>query len=246
MSPTVPPTSVMTTSTSSVASRGSAPDLVGDVGDDLDGVAQVVAPALLGQHRAVDGAGGDAGVAVQVLVDEPLVVAQIEVGLAPVLVTNTSPCWLGFMVPGSTLMYGSSFWRVTRRPLVLRAGPGTRRPGPSRSNWPRRPSRRCVSPREFSLPPAPAWAGDPGPPCAPVVVKSAISGRITALGAQSVNFSVDVPIVRSTVDTRRYAHARRGIRPAGGARGQDHAHGESSRSSARTATGCGGRTATRA
>ena len=60
-------------------------DLVGDVGDDLDGVAQVVAPALLGQHRRVDRAGGGAGVAVEVLVDEPLVVAEVEVGLAPVL-----------------------------------------------------------------------------------------------------------------------------------------------------------------
>ena len=51
-------------------------DLVGDVGDDLDGLAQVVAPALLGEHRLVDRAGGGVGLAVQVLVDEPLVVAR--------------------------------------------------------------------------------------------------------------------------------------------------------------------------
>src|SRR3954447_20455582 len=35
---------------------------------------------------------------------------------APSLVTNTSPCWKGFIVPGSTLRYGSSFCMVTRRP----------------------------------------------------------------------------------------------------------------------------------
>ena len=60
-------------------------DLVGDVGDDLDGVAQVVAPPLLGQHRRVDRAGGGGRVAVEVLVDEALVVAQVEVGLTAVL-----------------------------------------------------------------------------------------------------------------------------------------------------------------
>ena len=60
-------------------------DLVGDVGDDLDGVAQVVAPPLLGQHRRVDRPGGRRRVAMEVLVDEALVVAEVEVGLTPVL-----------------------------------------------------------------------------------------------------------------------------------------------------------------
>ena len=60
-------------------------DLVGDVGDDLDRLAQVVAPPLLGDHRRVDAAGGGVGVLVQVLVDEPLVVAEVEVGLPAVL-----------------------------------------------------------------------------------------------------------------------------------------------------------------
>src|SRR5829696_2034567 len=35
---------------------------------------------------------------------------------APSSVTNTSPCWNGDIVPGSTLMYGSSLMRVTLRP----------------------------------------------------------------------------------------------------------------------------------
>src|SRR4051794_16480615 len=42
---------------------------------------------------------------------------------APSLVTKTSPCWNGFIVPGSTLRYGSSFCIVTRRPRALRRLP---------------------------------------------------------------------------------------------------------------------------
>ena len=86
MSPTVPPTSVMTTSTSSVAERADAVlDLVGDVRDDLDGVAEVLAAPLLGDDGAVDLAGRDVGAAVQVLVEEALVVADVEVGLGAVV-----------------------------------------------------------------------------------------------------------------------------------------------------------------
>src|ERR1051325_4885881 len=41
-------------------------DLVGDVRDDLHGVAEVLAAALLGDHLGVDLAGGDVGLAVEV------------------------------------------------------------------------------------------------------------------------------------------------------------------------------------
>src|SRR6266571_3145493 len=34
----------------------------------------------------------------------------------PSSVTKTSPCWNGFIVPGSTLRYGSSFCMLTRSP----------------------------------------------------------------------------------------------------------------------------------
>ena len=60
-------------------------DLVGDVGDGLDGLAQIPALALPPKDVGVDLAGGQVGVPVQVLVDEPLVVAKIEIGLRPVL-----------------------------------------------------------------------------------------------------------------------------------------------------------------
>src|SRR5512143_3453415 len=42
---------------------------------------------------------------------------------APSSVTNTSPCWKGFIVPGSTLRYGSSFCIVTRNPRALSRRP---------------------------------------------------------------------------------------------------------------------------
>src|SRR4029079_18691929 len=41
----------------------------------------------------------------------------------PSSVTNTSPCWKGFIVPGSTLMYGSSFCMVTRSPRAFNSRP---------------------------------------------------------------------------------------------------------------------------
>ena len=59
MSPTVPPTSPMQTSKPSAASRMRRFDLVGDVRDHLHRAAEVVAAALLLDHRVVDLAGGE-------------------------------------------------------------------------------------------------------------------------------------------------------------------------------------------
>ena len=60
-------------------------DLVGDVRDDLHGVAQVVAAPLLGDHAGVDLAGGDVRRARQPGVEEPLVVPHVQVGLGAVV-----------------------------------------------------------------------------------------------------------------------------------------------------------------
>ena len=60
-------------------------DLVGDVGDHLDGVAEVVAAALLGDHRRVDLPGRHVGDLTEVGVEEALVVADVEVGLGAVV-----------------------------------------------------------------------------------------------------------------------------------------------------------------
>src|SRR5215831_15611684 len=42
---------------------------------------------------------------------------------APSSVTNTSPCWNGLIVPGSTLRYGSNFCSCTRSPRAFRRRP---------------------------------------------------------------------------------------------------------------------------
>ena len=55
------------------------------MGDHLDRGTQVFAPALLVQHVPVDLAGGEVGEAVEVFVDEALIVAEVEVRLASVL-----------------------------------------------------------------------------------------------------------------------------------------------------------------
>ena len=60
-------------------------DLVGDMRDDLYGLAQVFACALLVEHVPVYLAGGQVGELVQVLVDEAFVVAEVEVGLRAVV-----------------------------------------------------------------------------------------------------------------------------------------------------------------
>ncbi len=60
-------------------------DLVGDVRDDLDGAAEVVAAALLGDDRLVDATGRDVAELAQVLVDEALVVAEVQVRLGAVI-----------------------------------------------------------------------------------------------------------------------------------------------------------------
>ena len=55
------------------------------MGNDLDGLAEVVAAALLGDDLLVDSAGGEVVVAAEVGVSEALVVAQVEIGLGAVV-----------------------------------------------------------------------------------------------------------------------------------------------------------------
>ena len=60
-------------------------DLVGDVGDDLHRPPQVVATALFADDALVDLAGGEIVVAAHGGAHETLVVAEVEVGLGPIL-----------------------------------------------------------------------------------------------------------------------------------------------------------------
>ncbi len=65
--------------------QDAALDLVGDVRDDLDGVAEVLAAPLLGDHRRIHLSCGDIRRTGQVAVKEPFVVPDVEVGLRAVL-----------------------------------------------------------------------------------------------------------------------------------------------------------------
>ncbi|MDT4841795.1 hypothetical protein FQZ97_756680 [compost metagenome] len=60
-------------------------DLVGDVRNDLDGLAEVVAAAFLLEHGLVDLAGREVVGLAHPRVDEALVVAEVEVGLGAVI-----------------------------------------------------------------------------------------------------------------------------------------------------------------
>ena len=60
-------------------------DLIGDVGDHLHGGAQILPPALLVQNVPVHLTGGEVGVFVQILVDEPLIVTQIQIRFRTIL-----------------------------------------------------------------------------------------------------------------------------------------------------------------
>ena len=60
-------------------------DLVGDVGNHLDGLAQVVAAALLGDDLLINPPGGEVVVAGQFGVGKAFVVAEIEVGFGAVV-----------------------------------------------------------------------------------------------------------------------------------------------------------------
>ena len=59
--------------------------LVGDVRDDLDGGAEVLAAALAGDNGFIDAAGGVVGIAGDDGVGEAFVVSEVEVGLGAVL-----------------------------------------------------------------------------------------------------------------------------------------------------------------
>ena len=85
MSPTVPPISTMTTSAPCGGLADDRLDLVGDVGNHLDRLAQILAAALLLDDGVVDAAGGEVVEPGHPGVGEALVVAQVEVGLGAVV-----------------------------------------------------------------------------------------------------------------------------------------------------------------
>ena len=95
MSPTVPPISTIWTSTSCAHPADRRLDLVGDVGDHLDGAPEVVAAALARDDRVVDLARRDVVVPRHPRAGEPLVVAEVEIGLSPVVGDEDLPVLVG-------------------------------------------------------------------------------------------------------------------------------------------------------
>ena len=85
MSPTVPPISQMTKSSAVDVVEREFLDRVGDVGDDLDGRAEIIAAPFLGDDVAVDAAGGDIVRLARRNAGEALVMAKVEVGLRAVV-----------------------------------------------------------------------------------------------------------------------------------------------------------------
>ena len=85
MSPTVPPISTMTMSFLSETALEGAFDLVGHVGDDLDGLAQVLALALLPDDGLVNAAGRPVVRPGRPRRRKSFIMAKIQVGLGPVV-----------------------------------------------------------------------------------------------------------------------------------------------------------------
>ena len=125
MSPTVPPISLITTSVGVASDARRMRSLISFV---MCGMTWTVEPRYspLRSLRSTAYQIAPAvwfGVAREVLVDEALVVADVEVGLGAVLGDEDLAVLERAHRPGSTLMYGSNFWTCTLRPRALSSRP---------------------------------------------------------------------------------------------------------------------------
>src|SRR3954453_18207551 len=125
MSPTVPPISLMTTSVGVETALARMRDLISFV---MCGITCTVAPRN-SPFRSLRSTASQIAPAVWLAarvrfscVKRSLWPMSRSVS-APSSVTNTSPCWNGLIVPGSTLRYGSNFWSWTRSPRAFSSRP---------------------------------------------------------------------------------------------------------------------------
>ena len=102
-------------------------DLPGDVGDDLHRAPQKVAPPLLAQDLPVDLAGGYGGVSVQIFVNEPLIVAQIQIRLRPVVGDEHLPVLIGAHGPRVHVQVGVQLLDLHLQPPLLEQASQRRR-----------------------------------------------------------------------------------------------------------------------
>ncbi len=94
-------------------------NLVGDVRNDLHRLAEIIPAPLLENDLLVDAASGQVVLPRQVSVGKTLVVAQVEVGLSPVvgnedlaMLKRRHGSWI------DAFRYGSNFMRLTLCPLI--------------------------------------------------------------------------------------------------------------------------------
>jgi len=97
-------------------------DLVGDVGDHLHGLAEVVAAPLLVDHRGVDLAGGVVVPLGGQVVGEALVVAEVEVGFRAVVGDEDLAVLVGGHRPRIDVDVGIELHQGDREPPRLEDG----------------------------------------------------------------------------------------------------------------------------
>jgi hypothetical protein len=125
MSPTVPPISTM-------VHRGL--DFIGDVGNDLDGFAEVIAAALLGNDLLVNATGGPIVIARKFGVGKAFVVAEVEIGLGAVVGNENLAVLEGRHRPWVHVEVRIELHQVDFQPTALQqaANRGRRQPLPER------------------------------------------------------------------------------------------------------------------
>jgi len=94
-------------------------DLVGDVGDHLHGLAQVFAPAFFADDVLVDPSSSDVVRLAGGHVQEPLVVAQIQVGLRTIFRYETLPMLIRIQRARIHIDVGVQFLDGDREPTRL-------------------------------------------------------------------------------------------------------------------------------
>ena len=98
-------------------------DLICDVGNGLHGGPQIRAPALLGDNVGVDLSGGQIGILVQILVNEPLIVPQIQICLSAILGNIDLTVLVGAHGTGVHVDIGIQFLRRYLQPPGLQQSP---------------------------------------------------------------------------------------------------------------------------
>jgi hypothetical protein len=94
-------------------------DLVGDVGDDLDGLAEVIAAAFLVHDGAVNPAGSVVAVAAERRVGEAFVMAQVEIGFGPIVEHVDLAVLVGAHGAGIFVDVGVEFLQANPQAAVL-------------------------------------------------------------------------------------------------------------------------------